>query len=106
MKYRQCKLHVILTVESISLDLGIICYSECHIGKLMGKIALIAEMHDHGEAPNLSLLDNEVMPGFLIFVARLANGREINLEQAFINRTAVLKKRFLSQNNFYFVGDV
>jgi hypothetical protein len=50
-----------------------ISHSERHIGKLMGKIATIAEMYDHGETPDLSKLDAEVIPDLLIFAARLAN---------------------------------
>lgn len=71
-----------------------ICHSERHIGKLMGKIATVAEMYDHGGTPDLSQLDHEVIPDLLIFAARLANDRGIDLEQAFIARTEVLVRRF------------
>lgn len=71
-----------------------ICHSERHIGKLMGKIATVAEMYDHDEIPDLSQLDNEVIPDLLIFAARLANDRGIDLGQAFVDRTESLKLRF------------
>lgn len=71
-----------------------ICHTERHIGKLMGKIATVAEMYDHGETPDLSALDNEVIPDLLIYAARLANDRGIDLEQAFTSRTEALRQRF------------
>jgi hypothetical protein len=74
-----------------------ICHSERHIGKLMGKIATVAEMYDHGESPNLSQLDSEVIPDLLIYAARLANDRGIDLGQAFSDRTEALKQRFSQQ---------
>ncbi len=62
----------------------------------MGKIATIAEMYDHGETPDLRTLDSEVIPDLLIFAARLANDRGIDLGRAFITRTEALRQR-LSQ---------
>lgn len=71
-----------------------ICHSERHIGKLMGKIATVAEMYDHGEAPDLAQLDEEVIPDLLIFAARLANDRGIDLGEAFTARTEALGQKF------------
>lgn len=74
-----------------------ISHSERHIGKLMGKIATIAEQYDHGDSPDLTVLNVEIIPDLLIFAARLANDRHIDLEQAFNKRTEALRLRF-SQN--------
>ena len=71
-----------------------ISHSERHITKLAGKIATIAEIYDHGEKPDLAQLDAEVIPDLLIFAARLANDRGIDLAQAFRQRTDGLKQRF------------
>lgn len=71
-----------------------ISHSERHIAKLTGKIATVAEMFDHDEEPDLSQLDNEVIPDLLIYAARLANDRGIDLNEAFRSRTAELKQRF------------
>lgn len=76
-----------------------ICHSERHIGKLMGKIATVAETYDHGETPDLSQLDDEVIPDLLIFAARLANDRNIDLEEVFTARTEALRERFSSAEN-------
>lgn len=75
-----------------------ICHSERHIAKLSGKIATVAEIFDHGETPDLSVLDAEVIPDLLIYAARLANDRGIDLEQAFINRTRQLREHFGKQS--------
>lgn len=77
-----------------SPGLETICHSERHIGKLMGKISTIAEAFDHGVEPDLSRLDEEVIPDLLIFAARRANERGINLSEAFVKRTEELKLRF------------
>ena len=71
-----------------------IAHSERHITKLAGKIATVAEMLDHNEQPDLTQLDNEVIPDLLIFAARLANNRGINLNEAFIKRTEALQEKF------------
>ncbi len=71
-----------------------ICHSERHIGNLMGKIATVAEMYDHGETPNLRTLDSETIPDLLIFAALLANDIGIDLGKAFIARTESLRQRF------------
>ena len=71
-----------------------ISHSERHIAKLTGKIATVAEMFDHGEEPDLSQLVNEVIPDLLIYAAKLANDRGIDLNEAFRNRTKELKQRF------------
>jgi hypothetical protein len=69
-------------------------HSERHIAKLLGKLATVAEIYDHNETPNLEQLDKEVIPDLLIFAARLANDRGIDLAQAFADRTEVLRERF------------
>jgi hypothetical protein len=74
-----------------------ICHSERHIGKLMGKIATVAEMCDHGETPDLTTLDYEIIPDLLIYAARLANDRGIDLAEAFTARTQQLRERFSQQ---------
>lgn len=74
-----------------------VSHSERHITKLAGKIATVAEMYDHDEMPDLTQLDEEVIPDLLIFAARLANDRGINLSQAFILRTERLRQRFSDQ---------
>lgn len=71
-----------------------ICHSERHIAKLCGKIATIAEQYDHGETPDLSMLDDEVIPDLLIFAARLANDRGLDLETALRGRTEQLEERY------------
>jgi len=71
-----------------------ICHSERHIAKLVGKIATVAEQLDHGEEPDLSVLDTQVIPDLLIFAARLANDRGIDLEEGFQKRTSELEQRF------------
>lgn len=71
-----------------------ICHSERHIAKLLGKLATAAEIYDHGEEPDLSQLDEEIIPDLLIYAARLANDRGIDLELAFTNRTEELTRRF------------
>jgi hypothetical protein len=71
-----------------------VSHSERHITKLAGKIATVAEMYDHGEEPDLTQLDVEVIPDLLIFAARLANDRGIDLAQAFTQRTEGLRQRF------------
>ena len=73
-----------------------ICHSERHIGKLLGKLATIAEVYDHGHAPDLTVLDDEIIPDLLIFAARLANDRGISLDDAFATRTEALTARFAS----------
>lgn len=71
-----------------------IAHSERHITKLAGKTATVAEMLDHGEEPDLTQLDTEVIPDLLIYAARLANNRGIDLNEAFKKRTLELEARF------------
>lgn len=69
-------------------------HSERHITKLAGKLATVAEMHDHGSPADLTQLDSEVIPDLLIFAARLANTRGLDLAELFKARTAQLRQRF------------
>ncbi len=71
-----------------------ISHSERHLAKLLGKLATVAEEYDHEGEPELTQLDEEVIPDLLIFAARLANDRGINLNDAFDQRTATLVERF------------
>lgn len=69
-------------------------HSSHHLGKLIGKLATYCEAMEHNEQPPATQLEQEVIPDLLIFAARLANDRGLELEAAFKQRTAELTERF------------
>lgn len=73
-------------------------HCERHISKLAGKLATIAEQHDHGVKVDLSVLENEIIPDLLIFAARLANNQGLDLNNSFPLRTALLEEHFRNKN--------
>lgn len=69
-------------------------HSALHVSKLAGKLATAAEVIDHGETPDYTSVDEEVVADLLIYAARIANNRGIDLNKAFLERTESLRQRF------------
>ena len=67
-----------------------------HIGKLIGKIAEVAERREHNTDPDLSLLKKEVIPDLLIYALQLSNLYKIDLQTVFFQRLEHNKKRVKS----------
>jgi len=64
-----------------------------HMAKLMGKLGTVTEGWEHNFEMDLTQLKTEVIPDLLYYAIALAKVHGVNLEEAFLNRLEMNKKK-------------
>lgn len=74
-------------------ELSCVRHVTLHLGKLLGKLSTVVEIKEHGNEASSDVIRNEVVPDLFFWALHLANRYNLDLEQVYLDRLAINKKR-------------